>query len=261
MKEYGMTSIAPTVSKLLGIRPPKQNTGSVITEIVDDMGHQDKVAVLVLDAFGVSTWKRVQALTPNFNKLADSRLLHIRSVMPAITPVNFSTMMTGAPSDVHVIRDRSEMLTIETLFHVLAESSMKSAAAGRAKSTVGMLLMRFAEIKCVAASDTDEEVTRLAVKTIKDECPPFFLIHLLDVDDTGHRSGVEGNEMEKAAEAADYHLGEVILQLAESGYGLLVLADHGAHQIGDKGTHDGSTQDDLIVPLVWGNNHRLSEIA
>ena len=260
MKEYGMTNIAPTVSRLLGIRPPAQSARVVVEEIIDDMGSQNRVAVVVLDAFGVATWKRYEELTPNFNLIAHQHLLHIRSVLPSKTPVNFATIATGAPSDVHAIRDRSETLTVETIFHVLSEASMKSAAAGRAKSTVGILLSKFADHKCVAESNTDEELVQLGIKTIREESPEYILMQMLDVDSTGHKAGLEGDEIRKAVAAVDRHLGDLLPHLAERGYNLIVLADHGAHQSSGKAIHDGSTEDDLIVPLAWRSNEYLREI-
>jgi predicted AlkP superfamily pyrophosphatase or phosphodiesterase len=260
MKEYSMVSIAPTVSALLNIRRPAQSAGAVVSEIVNDMGHQDRIAVVVLDAFGVATWKRYEELTPNFNLIATQHLLHVRSVLPPKTPVNFATIVTGAPSDVHKIRDRAEPLTVETIFHVLSDVSMKSAAVGRTSSTVGILLSKFADYKGIAASNLDEEVLQLAVKIVKEESPEFILIQFLDIDDTGHKFGLLGDEIRAAASDIDRHLGELLSYLAEGSYGLIVLADHGAHQAGEKATHDGSSEDDLVVPLAWRSSEYLREI-
>jgi predicted AlkP superfamily pyrophosphatase or phosphodiesterase len=260
MKEYSMVSIAPTVSRLLKVRPPAQSAGVVVDEIISDMGHHDRLAVVVLDAFGVATWKRYEELTPNFNLIASQHLLHVRSVLPPKTPVNFATMVTGAPSDVHRIRDRTEPLTVETLFHVLSEASMKSAAVGRANSTMGILLSRFADYRCIADSNTDEELVQLGAKVIQEKSPEYVIFQILDVDDTGHKAGLEGNEIREAVSAVDRHLGALLPHLAERGYGLIVLADHGAHQVGEKATHDGSSEDDLVVPLAWRSSEYLGEI-
>jgi predicted AlkP superfamily pyrophosphatase or phosphodiesterase len=259
-KEYSMTNIAPTVSALLDIRPPAQSAGPVVSEIIDDMGHHDRIAVVVLDAFGIATWKRYEELAPNFNLIASQHLLHVRSVLPPKTPVNFATMVTGAPSDVHMIRDRTEPLTVETIFHVLSEASMKSAAVGRASSTVGILLSKFADYKGIAASNTDEELLQLGINIIREKSPEFILMQLLDIDDTGHKYGLAGDEIRRAASDIDRHLGELLPYLAEGGYGLIVLADHGAHQVGEKATHDGSSEDDLVVPLTWRSSEYLREI-
>ena len=260
MKEYGMICIAPTVSKLLGVRAPAQSAGDVIEEVVHDMGKQEKVAVIVLDAFGVATWKRYQELTPNFNLLAHQHLLHIRSVLPSKTPVNFATIATGAPSHVHTIRDRSETLTVETMFHVISEASMKSAAAARAMSSVGILLSKFADYKCVAESNTDDELVKLGLEAIQEKSPEYLLMQMLDVDDIGHKAGLEGDEIKEAVSNVDRHLGDLLPHLAERGYGLMVLADHGAHQADGRATHDGSLEDDVIVPLAWRGNEYLREI-
>ena len=255
-----MVSIAPTACGLLGIRLPARSSEVAVSEIMDDLGHHDRVAVVVFDAFGVATWKRYEELTPNFNLMAHQHLLHVRSVLPSKTPVNFATMATGAPSDVHMIRDRSEMLTVETIFHVLSEASMKSAAAGRASSSVGILLSKFADYKVIADSNTDEELTRLAVKMIQEKRPEFILMQLLDLDDTGHKFGLLSDEVREAISAIDRHLGELLPHLAEGGYGLMVLADHGAHENAGRAGHDGSSEDDLVVPLTWRSNEYLREI-
>jgi len=260
MNEYSMTCIAPTACKILNIRSPAQSTGVAINEIVNDMGHHERLAVIALDAFGVATWKRYRELTPNFNLISDGHLVHIRSVLPAKTPVNFATMVTGAPSELHNIRDRSQPLNVETIFHVISEASMKSAASARSISSVGILLSKFADYKCLANSNTDEELVQLAIDAIQEKKPNFLLMQLLDVDDEGHRIGLIADEFKKAISGIDKHLGDLLPYLAVEGYGLMVLADHGAHQAAGRATHDGSTDDDMIVPLAWRNNEYLKNI-
>ncbi len=260
MKEYGMVSIAPTVCKLLGIRPPAQSADVVVSEIIENMGHHDRVAVVVLDAFGVATWKRYEKLTPNFNMIAHQHLLHVRAVMPSKTPVNFATITTGAPSEVHKITDRTQPLTVETIFQVLSEASMKSAAVGRANSTMGILLSKFADYKGIADSNTDKELVQLGIDIIREKSPEYIIFQILDVDGIGHKAGLEGDEIRKAVSDVDGCLGDLLPHLAERGYGLMVLADHGAHQKGGKATHDGSTEDDLIVPLAWRSSEYLRGI-
>ena len=251
IKEYSMTDIAPTISRLLGIRLPANSEGKPIVDVIDDMGKQKRLAVIVLDAFGVATWKRYSELTPNFNRIAKNNLLHIRSVVPAKTPVNFATMASGASSDSHKIRDRSEKLNVETVFHVIAETNMKSAAVGRATSTMGILLSKFAYYKCLAESNLDEDLFHKGLDLIGNESPEFILMQLLDIDDTGHKFGIMSDEFRKAVSTTDSRLGQFFPILAEKNYSLMVLADHGAHQAEGKATHNGSVEDDLIVPLTW----------
>ena len=182
-----------------------------------------------------------------FIYIAQKNLLHVRSVLPAITPVNFATMATGAPSDIHNIRDRSEPLIIETIFLVLSES----ATASRASSTVGILLSKFANYKGIAESNLDEDVVNIMLDLVKQKTPRFILTQLLDIDDTGHKFGLESDEFKTSLSVTDKRLGKILPCLAKEGYGLIMLADHGVHQAENKATHDGSTEDDMIVPLTW----------
>jgi len=119
--EYDMRSVAPTICIVLGVRPPASNEVEAIEEVVETMGAVERLAVVVIDAFGASTWAATRMEVPTFNALANRHLLHIRSLMPTITPVNFATMLTGAHPDNHMIRDRTERLTLETVFEVLLD--------------------------------------------------------------------------------------------------------------------------------------------
>ena len=75
------------------------------------------------------------------------------------------------------------------------------------------------------------------------------------------KAGLEGDEIREAIRAVDKHLGGLLPYLAERDYGIMVLADHGAHQADGRATHDGSSEDDVIVPLAWRGNEYLREIC
>jgi len=248
---YTMLDIAPTVSRILQVRPPANSSGAVIEEIQSKLGVTDRVGLVVIDAFGVSTWQRYKHLTFNFNLLADKNMVYIQSVLPAKTPVNFATMVTGAEPEVHNIKSRTDTLKVETIFHVLSEKKMKSAAIGWEASTVGILLSPLADYKGIASSNTDEEVVKLATEIVKENHPNFLILQLLEVDSTGHKFGLEGEEIKEAILSADKHLGEILSTLLGERYAVLILADHGAHQEGVKATHNGySSQEDIFVPLT-----------
>ena len=67
----------------------------------------------------------------------------------------------------------------------------------------------------------------------------------------------------------DRRLGGFILGLAEHGYAIVVLADHGLHDVpegtldsGDQlGAHDGSVDEDLTVPLMWGSRREIVALS
>jgi predicted AlkP superfamily pyrophosphatase or phosphodiesterase len=232
--------------------------------MIDTMGEMGKLAVVVIDAFGISTWMEAKHETPTFNALANQHFLSIRSVMPTITPVNFATMLTGAKPEDHKIRDRTEKLMLETIFDVLRETGMNSATAARAKSSLGILISPFADEPRIAQSNTDEEVTSLACKALK-KGANILWVQLLGVDDAGHAHGPISSEGIVATRRADINLKKIASDASRNGYGLIVLADHGQHTIKNKegqfeGTHGTDMEKDINIPLIWATPDEIEHI-
>ena len=250
-----MRSVAPTVCVILGLRPPRSCEAEPLLEVVESMGSSGRLAVVVIDALGVSTWTKARTETPSLNALANRRLLHLRSVMPTVTPVNFATMLTGASPGTHTIRDRAEELKHETIFDVLREKGGISATAARAKSSLGILIGPHADEPGIAESNTDDEVTRIALEALG-RGVNLLWVQLLDVDDAGHAYGPQNSRSVAAVKEADAHLREIAIGAREGGYGLIVLADHGQHTAVDEGgnvygSHGTEIDDDVYVPLFW----------
>ena len=253
--DYDMRWVAPTVCRILGVRTPKQAETGSMEEVVGTMGGQERLAVVVIDAFGASTWAATRAGTPTFNALANSHTLNLRSVMPTVTPVNFATMLTGASPEAHKIRVRTEELLLETVFDVLREGGMTSATAARALSSLGMLISPHADRPGIAESNLDSEVTSLALKALVDGAHILW-VQLLDVDDAGHQHGPLSPQGIAAAHMADDHLREIAAAAHEGAYGLIVLADHGQHAVTREdgslgGWHGTDVDEDVNVPFVW----------
>ena len=258
---YDMRSLAPTVCRILGVRPPGSADVEPLVEVVNSMGEMERLAVVVIDAFGVSTWMAAKLEAPTFNAMANRHLLHLRSVMPTITPVNFAMMLTGAGPDVHGIRDRTEELKLETVFDVLREDGAASATAARALSSLGILVSPFADRPGIAESNTDDEVTALALEAMGNSVDLLW-VQLLDVDDEGHAHGPQSIRGIAAVKRADDHLLEMAVRAQEEDYGVIVLADHGQHVIlkedgSEGGTHGTYADEDVYVPLVWGTPQEI----
>jgi predicted AlkP superfamily pyrophosphatase or phosphodiesterase len=261
---YDMRNLAPTAAAVLGVRPPAGAEAGPISEIVVHLEPVQRLAMVVIDAFGLATWDYTRDYCPTVKALAAERWLTIQSVLPAVTPVNFATMVTGASPRSHSIRARTERLELETLFHVLQSEGRPTAAVGRALSTVGILLTPFADSRGVAESNEDGEVLDLGLRILRDGEPGYFLLQFLAVDSASHRYGPFSPENAQAAAETDAHLRVLIEQLAAQDYGLLLLADHGQHTAspenqrpGHIGTHDGSVEEDVQVPLIWASPAEL----
>ena len=258
---HDMRSVAPTVCRVLGERTPSSAEGSPINEAAESMYQTDRLAVVVVDAFGVGTWRKVKENTPAFNRLRGVHGTVIRAVMPSITPVNFATMLTGASPEAHGIRNRDQTLRHETVFHVMREANMVSATAARAESSLGILISPHADKPGLAGSNLDSEVTEIACRMI-DEDVNLLWVQLLDVDDAGHSHGPHSLEGKEAAAKADASLRRILEAARVKGYSAMVLADHGQHPASDdqyKGVHGTNMPEDLYVPFLWASNTELRE--
>ena len=256
-----MTSVAPTVCRALGVRPPSSAEDSPIDEVTESIHQTERLVVVVIDAFGVSTWRKVSGKTLTFNCIRDLHGTVIRSVMPSITPVNFATMLTGASPGVHGIRNREQPLRNETIFHVMREAEMVSATAARAESSLGILISPHADRPGLAASNLDSEVTEIACRMI-DEDANLLWVQLLDVDDAGHAHGPHSHESEEAAGRADANLRLMLEAARVRGYSVMVLADHGQHPSSEgpyRGVHGTDAPEDLNVPFLWASNDELRD--
>ena len=259
-----MRCVAPTVSRALGVRPPSSSERGPHREVVWTLEATDRLVVVVVDAFGLSTWRAVNGRTPCFNSLHAVHGATIDSVMPTITPVNFATMLTGASPVSHGITNREQPLALETVFHVLRGEGMASATAARALSSLGILVSPHADRPGIAESNTDDEVTRIALEALDGEASLLW-VQLLDVDDAGHAYGPHSQEGHEAASRADSNLRKILESAHRGGYSALVLADHGQHTVERdgrvQGTHGTDMPEDVVVPLAWANNDELGDIG
>jgi len=263
-----MRSLAPSVATLLEVRPPAGAEVGPIPEVVAHLGSVERLAMVVIDAFGLATWDYARDCCPMVNALASNHRLTIDSVLPATTPVNFATMVTGAGPQAHGIRARTDPLLLETLFDVLRAEARATAAVGRALSTVGILLAPFADLKGVAQSNEDCEVLDLSLKILRENEPDYLLLQFLAVDAASHRHGPFSPHNAQAVAETDARLRALVRQLAAEDYALLLLADHGQHAAPPQkqrprhiGIHDGTVEEDVRVPLIWASPAELREVV
>jgi len=263
-----MRAVAPTVSQLSNLRSPSSSEVPPLREIVADMGAPEALAVVVFDGFGSEALKLLGPSCPIFRSIYALHHRDIFAVRPPKTPVNFATMVTGASPSVHGVTSKTDELELETVFRVFSEAGMSTCVAGRRSGSPAHLFSRFAGCTAIAPSNTDSEVLELAVKRLKDNSPTFTLVQFLDIDETGHRSGPFSDEASKAVRRTDRRLGRLMRALSSLQAGIIVLADHGQHEVrveegGEetiRGKHDGTRPEDFSVPLAWANPDELSSL-
>ena len=133
---------------------------------------------------------------------------------------------------------------------------------------MGILLAPFADTGGVAESNEDREVLDLGLKILREDKPDYLLLQFLAVDAASHRHGPFSPRNAQAVAETDARLRVLIGQLAAQEYALLLLADHGQHtsslkeqRPGHIGTHDGTVEEDVRVPLIWASPVGLREVV
>jgi len=252
-----MTDIAPTVSAVLGLPCPADATGSVIQEMADDLSGSERVAIVAPDALGDFAWQQWKGAMPYLQSLHAERSIILHSIMPSITPVNFACMVTGAELDVHGVNAKTEPFRCETLFDVVHGAGGRSAGIGLDGYTGSDLLGRHADICGNAGKGSDADVEAKIIEIVNNAAPLFLIAQLGRVDDVFHKHGPSSAAVVPMLKETDARLERLIGHLKPLGYGIIILSDHGQHDLVDatqgqkKGGHGTDSPEDRRVPCTW----------
>jgi predicted AlkP superfamily pyrophosphatase or phosphodiesterase len=254
--QYSMTCVAPTVSALLGLPSPAQASGSAIPEIVQG-GLAERVAIVAPDALGEYAWGLWQAEMPFLRSLHARHSLALRSVMPSITPVNFAAMVTGTDRQGHGIGSFNDTFACETLFEVVRRAGGQSAGIGIKGYTGCQLLARNSDLGGCVEEHADAAVADKIMELAQASRPRFLIAQLGCVDDVFHAYGPSSPEVRPMLRETDAILRRLAAALTALGYAMLVLSDHGQHDIpdptpgGKRGGHGSDSDLDCVVPCTW----------
>jgi len=194
---------------------------------------------------------------PFLRALHADRSLILRSVLPSITPVNFTAMITGTDLDGHGARTYDHEIQAETLFDVMRAAGRRSAAVGFEGYTGGRLLTRYSDIDGTTPRGSDDNIVDTVVRIADTERPSFVIAQLGRVDDVFHQHGPSSPEVVPMLRETDMRLKRLVEHMKPMGYGVIILADHGQHDIIDdptttmKGGHGSDSDIDCQVPCTW----------
>jgi len=260
---------APTVCEIFGLRKPRPCEAKALRGIAETMGHPRQMVTVVFDGLGTAALQAHAHSCPNLRSMCNTHYLEILSVRPPKTPVNFATMATGASQRVHRIQEKTDSLEVETIFQVFEESGLSTCVAARRTGSPAFLFSRLASHAAIAQSNRDAEVLDLALKALSRHQPSFTLLQFLDIDEVEHEAGPFGGAVSAAVSETDSRLGKIVRAVAGAGGTMMVLADHGQHEVVmqqngkpvTRGKHDGTSPQDFLVPLAWCNSEELGLLA
>jgi predicted AlkP superfamily pyrophosphatase or phosphodiesterase len=226
------------------------------------------------DGFGshYTDWSEL----PNLTKMRDagSWTLHMRSVLPSASALNWETMLVGAPSEMHGFRTwgskepdvepiyRNEHGRYPDIFRVVKDQ-MPDAKTACAYDWDGIGYLY--DKSCVdddVLCDSGEKVLEAALKQLEAK-PTFAFFYFGEVDVAGHGYGWGSPEYHAAVVKTDEYVGKIFEKLNELGMTeentvVYFTSDHGGS---DKG-HGDARLDHMEVPfIIWGRGIETGEIT
>lgn len=76
--------------------------------------------------------------------------------------------------------------------------------------------------------------------------PDFLLIHPMNIDDAGHKFGLDSSQYSNSARKADIILANYLPSWIEQGYQIIITSDHGMN---NDHSHGGTLPEERCVPL------------
>lgn len=184
-----------------------------------------------------------------------------QAVMPSVTLVNHTSMLTGVQPAKHKIlwndwAPERGLVQVPTVFQIARESGYTTALfAGKEKFrhlNVPNSLDKF-QVPAYSA----KIVAAAAAKYIREEKPNLCFIHFADSDGAGHAHGWGSPEQVQAFADEDIALGVVRQAVKDAGIEskstFILSADHGGHEK----THGTDSPEDTNIPwILWGAGAR-----
>src|SRR5918996_5818352 len=207
----------------------------------------DEVVVVVVDGLRVD----VARTLPTFQRVGeDGSWLTARTSQPSLSLPGWTLLTSGAPPEISGVTTNwyDGPVRVDSLFTSAERAGITTSIVGH--SAWQQLYGDVITEGWFGGNDdatSDEEVGRQAVSIIRGLHPELLVVHLPDVDNTGHRLGV-GPEYREAAERADAVIARV-LEEAGNDATIVLTSDHGHI---DAGGHGGAEDVVTTTPLVVG---------
>ncbi|HEX2031666.1 MAG TPA: lysylphosphatidylglycerol synthase domain-containing protein [Actinomycetota bacterium] len=223
-----------------------------------DRASARRVVLIVID--GCRADRLAVARTPVLHRLAAEGMAcsGMETVYPARTVTAFSSMLTGAPPEVHGMRSNFIPrlgVRCESVFDVLRGSGRRGRLVG-----IAHLVDAFGDdVRAVTAVQDNDRIDETLVAEARDvmerEDPDLLVLQLLSVDQTGHARGSYREEYLERIEATDRLIGEFLGWLGRRGLldgtTVAITADHGQGR--GVGGHGHLGPGERLVPFVmWG---------
>lgn len=225
-----------------------------------------KIKHVVMVGFdGLGAYAIPKADMPNLKQLMQngSHSLHVRTVLPSSSAVNWASMLMGAGPTMHGYTEwgsqTPEIPSLVTTKNGLFPSIFNAVATKDPKATfavihswpgIGYLIDKKVVQQVYNMEDNDEKALHKAIEIIKKDKPTLTFVHFDEPDGVGHNIGHNTPEYYAELKNVDHKIGQLVQAVKDAGIEketiFVVTADHGGV---DKG-HGGKSLAEVEIPFV-----------
>lgn len=256
-----LTTITPTICKLMNVKKPRTSTKIVIDELVNYWKKIldkkiTKCLVYAPDAIAYYLTRRYPEQFQTVEKLAPLKV-KLCSIIPPKTPVCFASMFSGSLPEIHGIKMYEKpILKCDTIFDTFVRAKKKVAIIAVENSSID-LIFRERSIDYYTEK-YDKEVTIRTLELLENDDYDLMIVYHQEYDDMLHATTPISD---KAIKAMNNHI-KSFESIAKSfnrnwlDFNRLITfsPDHGSHidlETG-KGTHGNNNPEDMIVQHYFG---------
>lgn len=207
---------------------------------------------------GLAPWVLADTETPELDALAREGTAAVRAetIFPSFTLPSHTSMISGVGPEVHGVDWNSwrpgRSVASPTVFTACRHTRMRCGLfAG--KSKFAHFAVEEPGVELYQKGGDAEQVLDLALDYIDEREPHFVMVHLAEVDTTGHLRGWGSDAQREQIRRIDAALGGFVEELDDERHGrvsLIVTADHG----GEGRRHGGHEERHKRIPWVaWGD--------
>lgn len=225
-----------------------------------------KIKHVVLVGFdGLGAYAIPKAEMPTLKQMMEdgSYSLHVRTVLPSSSAVNWASMLMGAGPTMHGFTEwgskTPEIPAIKTTKNGLFPSIFNAVASKNPKATfavihswpgIGYLIDKNVVQQVYNMEDNEDKTLEKAIEVIKRDKPTLTFVHFDQPDGVGHNIGHNTPEYYAELKNVDRRIAQLQQAVKEAGMEketiFVISADHGGI---DKG-HGGKSLAEVEIPFI-----------
>lgn len=225
---------------------------------------RNKVILVLIDGLSYQTAVDCMGFLASLVAAKKAQLFKVESELPSMSRPLYETILTGtAPLEHGILHNHIVRLSNqESIFSIASKAGLKTASASY--HWISELYNRFPfDPKVDRITHSPDSPIQAGVFYWQDHYPDshlyadaeylrttydpdFLLVHPMNVDDAGHKAGLDSSTYRNTARYNDIYLSEFLKKWMDDGYQIIVTSDHGMN---DDKSHGGTLAVEREVPL------------